>query len=338
MEKRVINIRGLCSQAMRRYGIYLILLLIVAAGSVMSPVFLTAKNIMSVGRQVSVTGILAFAETILIIGGNVDLSLGSQVALSGMISINTYLATGSAAAAFASAVAVCVGCSLFNAFAITKLQMPGFVATMSMDFIARGAVYVYCKGTPIYQVGDYGKISSTYLFGVVPLPVVFLMGVAVLAAVVLRQTCLGRNIYAVGGNAEAAFASGISVSRTKFQAFAISGLFTGVAAVIQMARLNTGMPDTANGYHGDAIAAAVIGGASFTGGTGTAAGTLVGAFVVGFISNILNLKGVSIYVQQIIKGILIIIAVSVDIAGKNRKIRQVARGKKGPAQAQQGPA
>ncbi|NBH77777.1 hypothetical protein D3Z52_06260 [Clostridiaceae bacterium] len=156
-----------------------------AAGSVMSPVFLTAKNIMSVGRQVSVTGILAFAETILIIGGNVDLSLGSQVALSGMISINTYLATGSAAAAFASA---------------------------------------------------------------------------------------------------------------------------------------------------------VIGGASFTGGTGTAAGTLVGAFVVGFISNILNLKGVSIYVQQIIKGILIIIAVSVDIAGKNRKIRQVARGKKGPAQAQQGPA
>ena len=102
MEKRVIDIRGLCSQAMRRYGIYLILLLIVAAGSVMSPVFLTAKNIMSVGRQVSVTGILAFAETILIIGGNVDLSLGSQVALSGMISINTYLATGSAAAAFAS--------------------------------------------------------------------------------------------------------------------------------------------------------------------------------------------------------------------------------------------
>lgn len=183
-------------------------------GAVLSPVFLKTKNIMNVARQVSVTGILAFAETILIIGGNVDLSLGSQVALGGMISINTYLATGSFAAAFLAAIVICVCCSLFNAFAITKLQIPGFVATMSMDFIARGVVYVYCGGTPIYQIGDFGKVSSTYVFGVVPLPVIFLLGVAIAASIILRQTCLGRNIYAVGGNAEAAFASGISVSRT----------------------------------------------------------------------------------------------------------------------------
>lgn len=330
MGKRLenIDIKAAFGHLTRKYGIYLILLIIMLCGAILSPVFLKTKNIMNVARQVSVTGILAFAETILIIGGNVDLSLGSQVALGGMISINTYLATGSFTAAFLAAIVVCVCCSLFNAFAITKLQIPGFVATMSMDFIARGAVYVYCNGTPIYQVGDYGKISSTYILGVIPLPVIFLLGVAIMAAVILRQTCLGRNIYAVGGNAEAAFASGISVTRTKFKAFAISGLFTGIAAVIQMARLNTGMPDTAMNYHGEAIAAAVIGGASFSGGAGMASGTFVGAFVVGFITNILNLKGISIYIQQIIQGLLIILAVAVDIAGKNRKIKSVAKGKK----------
>ena len=245
-----------------------------------------------------------------------------------MISINAYLATGSYILAFLIAILVCVVCSVFNAFTITKLRMPGFVATMSMDFIARGAVYVYCKGTPIYQIGDYGKISSTYILNVIPLPVVFLLAVTVIAGIVLSRTCLGRDIYAVGGNAEAAFASGISTIRTKFKMFAISGIFTGIAAAIQMARLNTGMPDTAEGYHGDAIAAAVIGGASFTGGAGSAAGTLVGALIVGFISNILNLKGVSANIQQIVKGALIIIAVSADIAGKNKKIKLVAHTKK----------
>ena len=312
----------------RKYGIFLILLVVIVTGSVLSKVFLTTKNMMNVFRQISVTGILAFAETILIIGGNVDLSLGSQVALAGMISINAYLATGSYILAFLIAILVCVVCSVFNAFTITKLRMPGFVATMSMDFIARGAVYVYCKGTPIYQIGDYGKISSTYILNVIPLPVVFLLAVTVIAGIVLSRTCLGRDIYAVGGNAEAAFASGISTIRTKFKMFAISGIFTGIAAAIQMARLNTGMPDTAEGYHGDAIAAAVIGGASFTGGAGSAAGTLVGALIVGFISNILNLKGVSANIQQIVKGALIIIAVSADIAGKNKKIKLVAHTKK----------
>ena len=318
------KVKHIYNEIVRKYGIFLILLVVIVIGSLLSKVFLTTKNMMNVFRQISVTGILAFAETILIIGGNVDLSLGSQVALAGMISINTYLTTGSYILAFAIAILVCV----FNAFTITKLRMPGFVATMSMDFIARGAVYVYCNGTPIYQIGDYGKVSSTYVLNVIPLPVVFLLLVTVIAGIILSRTCLGRDIYAVGGNAEAAFASGISTIRTKFKMFAISGIFTGIAAVIQMARLNTGMPDTAEGYHGDAIAAAVIGGASFTGGAGSAAGTLVGALIVGFISNILNLKGVSANIQQIVKGVLIIFAVSADIAGKNKKIKLAARNKK----------
>ena len=322
------KVKHIYNEIVRKYGIFLILLVVIVIGSLLSKVFLTTKNMMNVFRQISVTGILAFAETILIIGGNVDLSLGSQVALAGMISINTYLTTGSYILAFAIAILVCVVCSVFNAFTITKLRMPGFVATMSMDFIARGAVYVYCNGTPIYQIGDYGKVSSTYVLNVIPLPVVFLLLVTVIAGIILSRTCLGRDIYAVGGNAEAAFASGISTIRTKFKMFAISGIFTGIAAVIQMARLNTGMPDTAEGYHGDAIAAAVIGGASFTGGAGSAAGTLVGALIVGFISNILNLKGVSANIQQIVKGVLIIVAVSADIAGKNKKIKLAARTKK----------
>ena len=182
------KVKHIYNEIVRKYGIFLILLVVIVIGSLLSKVFLTTKNMMNVFRQISVTGILAFAETILIIGGNVDLSLGSQVALAGMISINTYLTTGSYILAFAIAILVCVVCSVFNAFTITKLRMPGFVATMSMDFIARGAVYVYCNGTPIYQIGDYGKVSSTYVLNVIPLPVVFLLLVTVIAGIILRRT------------------------------------------------------------------------------------------------------------------------------------------------------
>jgi len=149
--------------------------------------------------------------------------------------------------------------------------------------------------------------------------------VGIICFIILKYTRFGRSLYACGGNIDAAEASGINVGRVKRMAFLVSGAFVGIAAVLQMARLNSGLPDTAEGYHADAIASAVIGGTSFTGGTGTAIGTIVGAFIIGIISNILNLCGVQSYVQQIVKGAIIITVVSFDLLGKARKIRKIQK-------------
>nr|WP_162990918.1 ABC transporter permease [Maliibacterium massiliense] len=315
-----------------QYGIYLIFILLLVVSAIISPRFFTAKNIISVLRQIAVTAILSFGITLLIISGMIDLSMGAVVALSGMIGINAFLLTNSFFVAFLVACAVAVACGYINGTLITRLRLPAFIATMAMDTIARGSVYLYTGGSPIYQIGGMGAVSTSSV-GIVPVPVIIMLVIGVITFVILRYTRFGRSLYASGGNAEAAEASGINVGRTRRTAFIISGIFVGIAAILQMARLNSGLPDTAEGYHADAIASAVIGGTSFTGGIGTAQGTLVGAFIIGIIGNILNLVGVQSYVQQIVKGIIIIVAVSFDLMGKARKVRRVHEQSDGGAGA-----
>lgn len=305
----------------RKYGIYLTFVLLMLVCTVLSPHFLTTKNLLSVLRQLSITGILAFAEMILIISGNIDLSLGSVVALSGMVSVSVYLSTNSFALTFLAAIAVAVVCCSISGLLVAKIRIPAFIATMAMDSIARGAVYMYSKGQPIYQIGGYGRMSSGFV-GPIPIPVIFFAGIAVVSWVVLSRTTLGRDVYAIGGNADAANASGISVPGTIVKTFIITGIFTGIAAVLQMARVNSGLPDTAMNYHGDAIAATVIGGTSFTGGIGTAPGTFIGSIIMGMIGNILNLTGVQSYAQNVVKGGIIIGAVAMDLLSKSRRVRK----------------
>lgn len=305
---------------MRRFGIYIILVVLMIAGALLNPVFLTPKNLLSVLRQLSIIGVLAFAEMVLIISGNIDLSLGSVVALSGMISVNVYLSTGSYVLTFVAAIVVALLVCTSSGFLVAKLKLPAFIATLAMNYIARGLCYIYTNGQPIYDIGDYGKISSGFL-GPIPIPIIFLVAVAFICWLIISRTTLGRDIYAIGGNSSAANASGISVPRTIIKSFMIAGIFTGIAAVLQFARVNSGLPDTATGYDGDAIAAAVVGGTSFTGGVGTVPGVFAGALIMGMISNILNLAGVQSYVQMVVKGLIIILALSIDMASKNRKIK-----------------
>ena len=315
-----INMDQGMNTLMKKYGNYLIFIILIIVCSMLSPAFLTVKNVTSVLRQISITGILAFAEMLLIISGYIDLSLGAVVAFSGMVSVNAYLSTGSYLMTFLTAITVAVICCSCSGFLVAKIKLPAFIATMAMDSIARGACYMYTNGQPIYKIGDYGKISSGYI-GPVPIPVVFLMVIAVIVWILLSKTTFGRNIYAIGGNQDAANASGINVKRTTILVYAVAGILTGVAAVLQIARVNSGLPDTAMNYHGDAIASTVIGGTSFTGGIGTAPGTFIGSVIMGIISNILNLTGVQSYVQNVVKGLIIIGAVAMDLISKNRRIR-----------------
>ncbi len=308
---------------MRKYGIYVIFLVLVIAASLSTESFLTVKNITNVLRQISVMGVLALAEMMLIISGQIDLSVGSIVALAGMLSVNAYLKTGSFVVLFAVAIIAAMLLSAFSGIMVAKVKLPAFIATMAMDWIARGLCYLYTNGQAVYKIGDYGKISTTYIAGI-PLPVLFLIGMAVICWIVLNRTTLGRDVYAIGGNAEAANASGIKVNKSIIITFAFAGFLTGIAAILQISRVNSGYPDTAMNYHGDAIAAAVIGGTSFTGGIGTVSGCLVGACIMGFLSNFLNLIGLGAYFQMVTKGAIILIALAIDILGKNK----VLRGKK----------
>lgn len=316
------NTQSKLGSIINQYGIYLMFLLLVLVSTFISDNFLTYKNIMSVLRQISVTAVLAFGMTILIISGGVDLSMGSVVALSGMVGINAYLSSGSYVLAFVVSCAIAMVVGYINGILVTKFLMPNFIATMAMDTVARGSVYIYTGGSPIYQIGELGLVSSTYV-GPLPLPVIFMLAVGCITFFILKFTRFGRSLYACGGNKEAAAASGINVGRIRRMAFLVSGFFVGIAGILQMARLNSGLPDTAMNYHGDAIASAVIGGTSFTGGVGSAVGTLVGAMIIGIISNILNLAGVQSYVQQVVKGLIIIVAVAFDLMGKARKIKKI---------------
>lgn len=313
--------KSMIGKITRKYGIYLVFFAFVIICSFLHRAFLSYKNIANVLRQASVYGILAFGESLVIISGSIDLSLGSVLALTGMVSVNAYLSTGSFLAAFLVAIIIGACCCGISGVLVSKVKLPPFVATLAMDNIARGAVFLYSGGRPIYDIGDIGKLSSNY-FLKIPIPVYFLVAICIFTSVLLSKTTLGRNIYAVGGNAEAANAAGISVARSKILAYILCGIFAGIAGLLQMARINSALPDTGDGYHGDAIAAAVIGGISMSGGNGNAIGTFVGALIIAMISNILNLMGIQSYWQLVFKGIIIIAAVSFDIINKNRKIKK----------------
>lgn len=253
-----------------------------------------------------------------------DLSSGSVLTLSGVLSVSTYLSTGSLFLAFIVAILVSVVCNTINGFMVTKFKTPPFIATLAMMTMARGAALLYTKGQNIYQIGDYIVFGQGSSFGI-PNPMIMLVVTLIITSYILKHTVFGRSIYAIGGNEEAANASGIDVNKVKMMAYIINGIFVGIAGVIFMSRVNGGMPNGAQGYEFKALTATVIGGTSFTGGVGNAIGTLAGAFIVGFLDNIMVMIGVHSYLQQIVRGAIIALAVIYDIWVKSRKPMRKAK-------------
>lgn len=303
------------SSIMGKYSIYFVLLALFIISWIANKNFITPGNLKNVANQISVGTILAFGQTILVISGMIDLSSGSVLALAGVLSVSTYVSTGSLLLSFVVAIAVSVACNILNGLMITKFKTPPFIATLAMMTMARGAALLYTKGQNIYQIGKYTVFGQGSSFGI-PNPIIFLVITLVVTWYILKNTVFGRSIYAVGGNEEAANASGIDVNKVKMRAYIINGIFVGIAGIIFMSRVNGGMPNGAIGYEFKALTAAVIGGTSFTGGVGTASGTLAGAFIVGFLDNIMVMVGVDSYVQQIVRGAIIALAVIYDIWAK----------------------
>ncbi|MGW3553101.1 ABC transporter permease/substrate-binding protein [Streptomyces griseoincarnatus] len=311
------------------------LIVLVIAMSALSGDFLTADNLLNVGVQAAVTAILAFGVTFVIVSAGIDLSVGSVAALSATVLAWSATEAGiPVALAVVLAVVTGIACGLVNGFLVSYGKLPPFIATLAMLSVARGLSLVISQGSPIAFPDSVSHLGDT-LGGWLPVPVLVMAVMGLLTAFVLGRTYIGRSMYAIGGNEEAARLSGLRVKRQKLAIYAFSGLFAAAAGIVLASRLASAQPQAAQGYELDAIAAVVIGGASLAGGTGKASGTLIGALILAVLRNGLNLLSVSAFWQQVVIGVVIALAVLFDTVRRKAGATAPAAGASGGGKGKQ---
>lgn len=305
-------------RAARQFGTLIGLALLCAVLWILTPHFLTLSNLVNIVEQTSINAIVAAGMTFVILSGGIDLSVGSIVALAGVV-LGAALQGGQPLpVALILAAVTGVTCGLANGALISWGRLPPFIVTLGMMSIARGAALLFTEGRPVSGFDAAFRAMATGRVGVVPAPVIAMAIVYAAAHFVLARTTFGRYVYAIGGNEEATRLSGVSIRFHKTMIYGVSGLMSACAAVLLTARLNSAQPIAGINYELDAIAATVIGGTSLMGGEGTLGGTLVGALIMGVLRNGLNLLGVSSFLQQIVIGAVIIVAVLLDTMLKRR--------------------
>lgn len=290
-----------------RYAIFIALALECLIVGVSTDTFFTSGNLVNVLRQNTFIAILAAGMTFVILTGGIDLSVGSVVALSGVVCAGLLASGLGVPLAVMAGLAVGVVAGMINGLAVTVLRVPAFVVTLAMMLVVRGAAFKYTDARTITGLpGGFGTLSDGTVASIV------MVSVFVVAWVVLTRTAFGRHVHAVGGNLQAAWLAGVRVTRIQFSVFAISGFTAGLAGILVASRLNAGYPRAGEYYELDAIAAVVVGGTSLFGGRGSIWGTLAGAFFIGILNNALNLFHVSTYDQLIAKGVVLLVATSLD--------------------------
>jgi len=302
----------------RRFGTLIGLVLLCAVLWILTPHFLTVSNLLNIVQQTSINAIVAAGMTFVIISGGIDLSVGSLVALSGVV-LGVVLQMHQPPLAMALTAALAVGSGLVNGLLISLGRLPPFIVTLGMMSVARGAALVFTEGRPVSGFDEDFRWLATGTIAFVPAPVIVILIVYAIAHLVLTRTTFGRYVYAIGGNEEATRLSGVAVRFHKTAVYGVAGLMSAVAAIVLTARLNSAQPIAGMMYELDAIAAAVIGGTSLLGGEGSLGGTLIGALIMGVLRNGLNLLGVSSFLQQIVIGLVIVVAVLVDTTLKRHR-------------------
>jgi len=298
-----------------RFGIYFAFAAMCLFFATINPLFLTPGNLLNMVRQVSFNAIIAMGMTFVIITAGIDLSVGSILALTAVVGaslVRTETPIVPVPVAILIGLGIGAACGAINGAFITRGRLAPFIVTLVMMTVARGGAQLFTKGRPVTGLlPQFDVLGSGLCFGV-PVPIFVLALVVALSYFLLNWTRFGRYLYAVGGNERAALASGIKVQRVKLLVYIYSGMAAALVGLMLSARLNSASPILGFGYELDAIAACVIGGASLDGGRGAVAGTLVGALIIGTISNGLDILNISAYYQQIIKGLIILIAVLLD--------------------------
>lgn len=312
MEKteKKMNVKSFIAQ----YGVIVGLAVILIFFTVMKAKFMTLDNIVNMLRQTSINGLLAIGMTFVVLTGGIDLSVGSIVGAAGMFTALAARAETGIAWPFAVLIGLGVGLLLgtINGVVVSYLKVPAFIATLGMLSIARGVTFMASDAKPVPGLSKgFLKIGGGSI-GILPFPVLILIGVLVICFIVLYKTRFGRYVFATGGNPTSARVSGINVKRITCSVYMISGLLAGLAGIILTSRVTSGLAQSGNGYEVDAIAAAVIGGTSLSGGRGRLWGTIVGFLIMGVMNNGLDMMAVSSYWQLVIKGLIIIGAVMLD--------------------------
>ncbi len=303
----------------RQFGTLFGLLALCVVLWILTPYFLTVSNLLNIAEQTAIIAIVATGMTFVIITAGIDLSVGSVLAFSGVVMAKLLLAGVPLPLALAVGVAVGFLSGTVNGLLITLGRLPPFIATLGMMSVARGAALLFTEGRPISGFSDTFRFLATGKLLGVPMPVIVMLTVYAIAYFLLTRTKLGRYTYAIGGNEEATILSGVNVKLYKTLIYGICGGLSGLAAILLTARLNSAQPIAGMMYELDAIAATVIGGTSLMGGEGNVVGTLIGALIIGVLRNGLNLLSISSFTQQIVIGLVIIVAVLLDMTLKKSK-------------------
>lgn len=309
MEKKTIK----NFDTIRQFTLVFLLLLEIILFAVLSKNFLSVSNAISVLRQVSVTGISAMGMFMVILLGDIDLSVGAMYSFIGVICAFVFRATESAVLTILAALVLGIAIGLFNGVITAKMRIPAFITTLATMSICRGFSYIMTGGTPIGVTNPkFTALGSGYIADVIPLPIIFMLVVLAVGSFLMNHTRFGRYVYACGGNAQAAQWSGIHINTVKIMVFAIAGFLNGLASIILAGRLGGGLPATGDGAEMDVITAVVLGGTSMSGGKGKLWGVILGVLIIGLLTNGLTMIGVSSYWQKVVKGVIILIAVIFD--------------------------
>ncbi|WP_411676453.1 ABC transporter permease [Caproicibacter sp.] len=310
LPQKMLN--GSLTYMKRNAGILIGFAILCVITSVASPIFLSGRNLMNVLRQTTTNLYLACGMTMILIAGGIDLSVGSVIAVIGVLGgtlINLSLPLPVVVIA-----CLLIGAlfGLINGGIIANTTLPPFIVTFAMMSILRGLAYVYTNGVTV-RINDPGYIAmGTGYLGIVPLPVIYLLMILIIVYIIMSKTRLGRHMYATGGNEKAAQFSGINIKRVRLFVYIFSGVMAAVAGLMLSSRSYSGNPIEGQGAEMDAITACVLGGVSFSGGSGYIGGTIIGALIIGFLNNSLNLIGISSFWQTTLKGVIILAAVYID--------------------------
>ena len=307
------------AQAARKYGILLVLILVIIIFSLASPNFLSLDNMITILRQVSVTGIVGVGMTFVMLIGGLDLSVGSVAALTGVVSADLMMRGVHPLAAILLGILIAALAGFLTGVIVSKVKIPALIVTLGGMDVFRGIAYLLTDGLPIYGLPrEWAVISQGYILKLIPIPVAVMAVAYLVGSFLLNRTCFGRRMYALGGNEEAAKLSGIHVDWIRILTFTLCGLLTGIAGILLMFRINSGQPAAANSLEMDVITGVALGGVSLRGGEGKLFGVFVGVLIIGILSNGLIILGISDYAQMVIKGAVLILAVGLDGISKRK--------------------
>ena len=322
--------RATLKNTVRKYGIVIVLFLMIILLSIIQPAFLSPTNIFNVLTQSCIFGIMALGMTFVIISKGIDLSVGSVLAFAGVVAASFGQVAGATEKYFPNmpvlpvivpilvGLLIGAGCGFINGVLIAKTKIPAFIATLGMLTVARGFALIYTSGRPVSNLVPSLNALGGKLFNVIPVPVIIFFIMIVISHILLNKTRFGKNTYAIGGNITAAEVSGVHVSRYLILIYTYCGLLAGLAAIVFAGRVGSVHPGAADGYELTAIASTTIGGTSHSGGIGTIGGAFVGALVLAVLRNGFTLLGVNAYWQKVAEGVIIVVAVIIDMR-KNAK-------------------